>query len=341
MEKIGLVIDNREWAGWQSVQIARGLTQAASAFRLSMTRYQPEGMSLPAPIRAGADVTIRIDDAIALTGFIDTTQVGITATGYSIDVSGRSKTARLIRSSDRAGKGAYRNITMLSLASVIAKPHGITVKTVGWAGNDIVRQVELTPGDTAFAAIERAARQVGCLVTDDSEGHLCLVKVSDAVQNFRLRYGEARVSSWQYTDDASDRATLYRVIGQSAGSNSAFGDSVSSCRGSAADPDWTSQEIVLTLRAEGNATNADCEKRAQWEAKVRRAKAQALLVTVPTWRAPGGAIWTPGMTAKVELPQVGLNQKMVVQNATLTQDTIQEQATLALVAADALGGVSD
>jgi prophage tail gpP-like protein len=341
MEKIGLVIDNREWAGWQSVQIARGLTQAASAFRLSMTRYQPEGMSLPAPIRAGADVTIRIDDAIALTGFIDTTQVGITATGYSIDVSGRSKTARLIRSSDRAGKGAYRNITMLSLASVIAKPHGITVKTVGWAGNDIVRQVELTPGDTAFAAIERAARQVGCLVTDDSEGHLCLVKVSDAVQDFRLRYGEARVSSWQYTDDASDRATLYRVIGQSAGSNSAFGDSTSSCKGSAADPDWTPQEIVLTLRAEGNATNADCEKRAQWEAKVRRSKAQTLLVTTPTWRSPGGAIWTPGMVAKVELPQVRLNKKMVVQNATLTQDTIQEQATLALVSVDALGSVSD
>ena len=131
MEKIGLVIDSREWTGWQAVQIVRGLTQAASTFALSMTQYQPEGLSLPAPIRAGADVTIRIDDAIALTGFIDTTQVGITATGYSIDVSGRSKTARLIRSSDRAGKGAYRNITMLSLASVIAKPHGITAKTVG------------------------------------------------------------------------------------------------------------------------------------------------------------------------------------------------------------------
>lgn len=341
MEKIGLVIDSREWTGWQSVQIARGLTQAASAFRLSMTRYQPEGMSLPAPIRAGADVTIRIDDAIALTGFIDTTQVGITATGYSIDVSGRSRTARLIRSSDRSGKGAYRNITMLSLASTIAKPHDITVKTVGWAGDAIIRQVELTPGDTAFAAIERAARQVGCLVTDDSEGHLCLVKVSDAVQDFRLRYGEAQVSSWQYTDDASDRATLYRVIGQSAGSNSAFGDSTSSCKGSAADPDWTPQEIVLTLRAEGNATNADCEKRAQWEAKVRRSKAQTLLVTTPTWRSPGGAIWTPGMVAKVELPQVRLNKKMVVQNATLTQDTIQEQATLALVSVDALGSVSD
>ena len=261
--------------------------------------------------------------------------------GYSIDISGRSKTARLIRSSDRAGKGAYRNITMLSLASTIAKPHDITVKTVGWAGDAIIRQVELTPGDTAFAAIERAARQVGCLVTDDSEGHLCLVKVSDTAQDFRLRYGEAQVSSWQYTDDASDRATLYRVIGQSAGSNSAFGDSTSSCKGSAADPDWTPQEIVLTLRAEGNATNADCEKRAQWEAKVRRSKAQTLLVTTPTWRSPGGAIWTPGMVAKVELPQVGLNQKMVVQNVTLTQDTTQEQATLALVAADALGGVSD
>lgn len=341
MEKIGLVIDSREWTGWQAVQIVRGLTQAASTFALSMTQYQPEGMSLPAPIRAGADVSIRVDDNTALTGFIDTSRVVIDAGGYSIDISGRSRTARLIRSSDRAGKGAYRNITMLSLASVIAKPHGITVKTVGWAGNDIVRQVELTPGDTAFAAIERAARQVGCLVTDDSTGNLCLVKVSDTAQDFRLRYGEAQVSSWQYTDDASDRATLYRVIGQSAGSNSAFGDSTSSCKGSAADPDWTSQEIVLTLRAEGNATNADCEKRAQWEAKVRRSKAQTLLVTTPTWRSPGGAIWTPGMTAKVELPQVGLNQKMVVQNVTLTQDTTQEQATLALVSVDALGSVSD
>lgn len=340
MEKIRLIVGGVEWAGWQSCTIERGLDRAASAFALTLSRNDPTGLAVPPDIAPGIDIRLFAGDDLQLTGFIDVLKIGVSSSGYSIGIAGRSKVARIVKSSVVSDRAFYRRLKLSALAEQICAPFDIAVKSVGWDGSTVIDQIVLTPGDTAFTPLDRAARMAGCFITDDRDGNLCLLKISKDSADLRLDFGISEVLEWHYSNDCSDRATLYRVIGQRAGNDSAFGATVANCRGFAEDPGWTAQKIIATIRAEGNADNAECQRRANWEKAVRAAKAEELSVVMPSWRDEKGRLWEPGKKVRVILPQAKIENKIfVVQNVTFSQDINAERASLSLVPAQALIGV--
>lgn len=329
MERVGLEIDGRNWTGWTAVSVERGIGQAAGAFSLSLTTRQPDD-PLPIGLRPGVPVTLTASGDAFLSGIVDDVDIGESARDVTLSVSGRSKTAKLLRGSAQSDTGEFRGQSLLQVARKLALPVGVEVVVRDWSDTwQPIPPLKLTPGESPFEAIERAARERACLVTDDPEGRLVLCRVGrDRADD--LRYGTSPVLSWGYRATGQDRATVYRVIGQRAGTDTAFGADAAGCKGVAYDRGWTDDEIILTLRAEGQADNAACQRRANWEAAVRAGKATTLEVRVPGWRMSDGRFWAPNLLSRVVYPRARVDRDLLIASVKFAQDTSGEFADLSL-----------
>ena len=330
MESVGLAIAGRKWTGWTSVDVDRALDQAAGAFELSLTTRQaadPVPLDLVPNVRcvlyAGYDPL--------LDGVIDSVHVSESDKDLTVSVTGRSRTARLIKNSIRASAGELRGLTVLQIARKLAKPYDVdVVLSPGVDEGPAVDCVLLQPGESVFESIERICRERGFLLTDNASGQLVLTRVNTEAWASPLIYGVAPVLSWDYTADASERYTEYRVVGQRAGSDAAFGRDVSRCLGVAYDRQWTTDTNILTIRAEGQADNAACQRRAEWEAAVRAGKATQLTVRVHGWRMGDGRLWQPNLLTHVGYPRARVDRNLLIASVRLGQTEEGEIAELGL-----------
>lgn len=218
-----------------------------------------------------------------------------------------------------------------------------------------LQDVQVQQGETCYALLERLARLQGLLLTDTATGHLSLARVGtrfatgalvqgvnilgasaelDASQRFSQYVVKGQVAN---TDDRVDRKDAAAVAAgtETPGSESAAGDSVRACIGAVLDG-FLGRYKPWLLTAETQANDAQCQQRAEWEARRRAGYSTRASVVVAGWRQfPGGPLWDTNLLVPVVSSYLGVNRVLLISTVEFRKDDGGSTTRLELTLPDA------
>lgn len=317
-DDVSIIAGGQSLSGWIGVRVTRSLEQMPSSFELRATEVSPFQQSAFSA-QPGAPVQIKIGGDLVLTGYLDRLARSISPVQHEVRLTGRSKCEDLVDCNFGtliAGHEVVTSGTINSLASLLAAPYGITVKsqTTGKLPDFGGQPFDILLTDTPWSVIERAARYSGVLAYDDTDGNLIISGVgtgaagSDLVLGVNVQEATAEFSADQRFHD-------YWVFNFSM---FPFNDTDPSASikanagvGHSTDPQARSPRVKTMVSSMGarpwsnGQTFADAE--AQWQAARRAGRAFSLRVVTDSWRDGEGKLWAPNTYAGLNLPQLGIN----------------------------------
>jgi len=315
---VRLVVDGQQYGGWQKVTIHRGIEQIAGTFEIEVTERWA-GQDVARPIRPGAECKVTIDGEAVITGYVDEAQLRYTSSEHTVSVSGRDRTGDLVDCS--APPTQFMGRTLLQVATVLAKPFGIAVKSEVDAGGAF-RSLKGEDGQTAHELLEQAAKIRAVLLLSDGLGGLVITRAGLQRVSTALVLGQ-NVKEGSGTFSHRDRYRDYTVKGQMGGGGlwGVEGDDASvrsQVIGRAHDAQVT-RHRPLTVLADDQVDGKGARERAQWERNVRAGRAARVTYLVNGWRHAGG-LWAPNRMVPVRDTYLGLNKDMLITGVAMMLD---------------------
>ncbi len=363
MSNLALIVNAAVYAGWLEASVTRRLETLAGNFSVSVSERW-NGQRNPWPIRVEDECTVQLDEDVVLTGYVDVARRTLDATEHTVQIEGRDRAAVLVDCTPSIFQPMeFTNRGVLEFCQQLADPFGITVylqdgisdaaisttptsagpqkaagkkaSGIGTAGASTTAtkvgspkaKLVIEPGQTAFALMERACRQVGLLAVSDGVGNVILTRASSQRCATALVYGQ-NILSARLELDGSQRFAKYIVWGQapvladSGGEddyNPALAASVTSTPDHGIDAGVLRTERQLVVAAEVEMTAAFANLRADWEAKVRAGRATQLEIEVQGWRQGDGSLWPINALVQVSHPPLGIEDEMLIVGATYSQ----------------------
>ena len=350
-----LRIGGVDYTGWREISVRRGLEHAAAQFEANVSERTTGQPFEPWVLRPGAPCSILLDGELVITGFIDTYAPSFDANTHDVTVSGRSRTADFVDGASIVAGGQFKQLSLLEIALRLAAPFGIAVDALAAIGGPLA-DVQIQQGETCYAVLERLCRMQGLLVCDGPGGILTLARVGSRRAAGALIQGD-NILSASATLDASQRFSEYTVKGQrpnqddredggdataplgglrqTQASGGPAGPSVRACIGAVADA-FLGRYKPWLLTAETIADDAQCRRRAEWEARRRAGHATRATVTVAGWRQlPGGPLWDTNLLVPVIAPWLGINRELLIAAVAFQKGESGSTTTLELTLPDA------
>ncbi len=326
---VALRVDGRDFSGWKSVQVTRGLEQVASSFVLQSRPAFP-GDDNPVQIRPGSACEILIGDDTVLTGYVDDVSPRYDKKQHVLSVTGRSKVADLVDCSATAEPGQWRNQTLAQIARALAATYSVEVVAAADPAAVIPRVVAQT-GESVVAVLERAARLRAVILTDDAQGRLVLTQAgTDEASDALEQPGNILAGAGRFS--AADLYTDYVCKGQHVGSDEVYAESAAAPFGEASDT-TLSRTRTLVLPAEQGADIDRCKTRATWEAATRAGKASGAVYTVAGWRQRDGSLWEHNRLVRVKDSLLAIDGTLLIVSVTLSIGDTGAYASLAVAPA--------
>lgn len=298
---VTLEVNNKAYGGWLSIEVTRSMESLSGSFSLGLTVKPSKNNPFPQGIKHGDACVVRIDEDIVVTGYVDKLHVSIDAESHEYNVSGRDKAGDLVDCSAINSPGSWKNQKLEAIATEIIHPFGIKIKAETDTG-ELFKDFALEQGETAFEAIERMCKLRGLLCISDRKGNLILTRAKTTKSASDLVEGiNVLEASCEY--DSKDQFNQITVKGQSQGNDHHNGKVVSQANATVKDSGIKRYRPRLIL-AEGQADNAKCKQRAEWERSVQEAKALKVSVKVQGWRQKNGALWEVNTVARVKIPSI-------------------------------------
>lgn len=349
-EPVRVLVDGRDFRGWTKVTIRRSVLNVAGGCELELAP------KLPLPLRAGSKLEVWYQDHPLLNGHVSAVDVSFDGRSRSMKASGFDKTQDLAESSpDPDMEQEWVNTPLLKIAADVCKPFGIDVTIfskltdVGGArvrlGEDLQRPLfahAIEHGDSAFSVIEKAARGRGALIYCPGDGKLLVSRSGRTSSTVPLAESSNVLSASSHSSKA-ERFSVYVVRGQQPGTDEVYGAAAASPAGRAIDAAVTRFRPLLVHPE----TSVDIETAtvlARWEARVRAAQSEQVIVSVFGWSQGGlepkrdTPLWRPNQLVDLWLPSLGVRRQGLIQEATYTRSLEQGGGTtteLVLVAPDA------
>lgn len=299
---VTLKIDEKTYAGWLSFTVTRGIESLANEFRLSLTDNWIDKKQ-DWPIVPGDKAQILLGSEVLITGYIDEVSPTVDFQSKSLEVAGRDLAGDLVDCS--ASGSEYLNLTLDKLASVLAKPFGITIKkstSVGGAFPSVV----VSQGESVFEVLDKRARTRGVLLISNANGTVEIMKPGSTASSTGLFEGKNILqASAKY--DAKDRFSKYTVKSQVAASDE-DGTAGFQVQGSATD-EGVLRYRPLVLQSEAQSETGNAKTRAQYEATVRAARSQTVQVSVRGFRQGDGKLWAPNTLVSILAPSIGIRSQ--------------------------------
>lgn len=340
MSEVALVVEARRYLGWKSIKITRSIESLAGSFSLDVSERWG-GQSDPWPFDVGDACRIEIDGERVINGYVDKLALGADASSRTLSVTGRDKTADVVDcsvlipdSSTKGNKWTYRNIDIAKFAAAIANQHGISVTVQPGLVLKPDPLLVAHPGESGFEAIKRAAGSAGVLVVSDGDGGLLITRAG--TQRVTSLAEGVNIKGGNIDYDGSERFHTYLISSQPPGSDETSGEQLR-VQATATDADVLRSNRVLVVRPDKGMDAATARRRADWEARIRAAKAATLTVTVRGWRQPTGKLWPVNAITHVDAPRLfRVNGDMLISEVEYgIDDQGGEMSTLHLVRPDA------
>lgn len=329
--EITLQVGGQVYGGWAEATASVGMDRAAGQFALTVTELWP-GEDRTRLIRPGDDCVLRVGGQNVVSGYVDGVDLSIASSLHEVAIRGRDKSADLVDCSAVRSPGQWRNRTVLSIAADLAQPFGVKVAAEVDVGKALA-SFALQEGETAFEAIDRAARIRGLLLMSDGVGGLLLTRAGVRRADDALVLGgnllQARTSF-----DVRDRFSEYVAKGQAPGSDYFNGSSATHIKARATDPQVDRyRPLVITGEAPDGA--GSLVQRVKWEATVRAARSMTVDAVVQGWTMTNGELWKPNRLVQVVAEPLRLDQDLLIAGCEYSIGRTGTTTRLTLTRADA------
>ncbi|MCU0919027.1 MAG: contractile injection system protein, VgrG/Pvc8 family [Burkholderiaceae bacterium] len=325
-----LLTGGRAYGGWKSVRVQRGIEQVAGAFQLSVSELWP-GEYEARRIQPGESCELRVGDEPVMTGYVDAVEMTVDAAEHIVEAAGRDKTADLVDCSAIAGTGQWRGRRVEQVAADLAAPFGVGVITQADTGAALPT-FSVQEGETAFEAIERAARLRGLLLVTDGRGALVITRAGSTLLQTRLVLAE-NILRARALLDMRDRFSQYVLKGQTPGTDTHHGAAAAQPKASALDS-GVQRHRPLVVVSDAPDLGASLQERARWEAVVRAARSTQVQITVQGWAHAGG-LWQPNTLVHVVAEPLRLDHQLLISSVEYVLDEGGSTTELRLTRPDA------
>lgn len=316
MDEVLLVVDGKGYHGWEDVSVQLGMEQLAGSFELTLTDRWP-GQAEPRPIKQGQSCVLKLAGQVVISGYIDDVEITLDATSRSLRVRGRDKTGDLVDCSVLVTKtqpGAWKNRTLLQIATDVCKPFGIAVRAETKLGN--IRSATVQEGETAYELLDRLAKQAGVLLLTDGTGVLVIASPRETVmgqitEGKDLLSGSAS-SSWR------ERYSRYVLKGQRPASNEDTAAGPAHISAGATDAEITRYRPLVVI-ADGHSSP---QTHVAWEARVRNGRSTRAQVTVLGWLR-NDELWLPNYCVRLVSAGLQTDDVLMIASVTFTLNSSQ------------------
>jgi prophage tail gpP-like protein len=358
-----LRVGGQIYGGWKGINVRTSIEQLAGNFELALTERWPE-QPVDWVIAPGEFCEILIGDDVVITGYVDVVSVTYDQGSHEIKVTGRDKAGDLVDCS--APTTAFAGQTLEQIAEALCKPFGITIfdetvsgkrlstkqKKAGKKGTPpkktrvsgkVPRQA-CQAGETVFRTLDKLARTEGVLFVSDREGGLVITRAGLGGECETVLQHGKNILQASFENSHAALFSEITVQGQVGAPGADRFDLVHAAPKGAvkrAPSSKTGNSQIgryrpLIVVAETQADAARCQKRAEWEASNREAKARKVTVTVQGWREEAtGGLWEINKMVRIQCPWMRLDDWWLISSANFKLDEGGSTTVLQLVSRNA------
>lgn len=312
---IELRINGERYDHWEKATVQRSMLQAAGQLNLTYSASRKA-------IKPGVAFDLLLDGHQAMRGYLDSVSQRLSHGELNCTAQGRDKTADLVDCSnhDNGKTGSLAQLPLDELVLHYCAPYGIQL--IRNKNIELGEKLSLgqSPGETAWAAIERACRQRAVLATSDAFGNLLLTRAGADQHPAALVEGQNIISA-ELNLDHSQRYYRYLWLLQSSDA-AQWSPSESTVLDSDVkevidDDARAPRTLVGVIDSDGGDTYID--EQVNWECNVRRGRSQMLDVEVAGFSLHGH-ILSPNQLIHCRLPSFGISQQWLIVSTLQTYD---------------------
>jgi prophage tail gpP-like protein len=297
------------YAGWKSIRVTQSIESLTGSFDLEVSDRW-DGEEAPWPILEEDECRVLLDGEVVIDGHVDKRDLSASKDSRTLSYSGRDRAALLVDNSVLLKQWTYKNVNVAEFAAAIAKPFGISVSVQAGLALPKWPKLVVSPGETAFEVIKRAAGDDGVLIVSDGAGGVLITRAQNERATPLVEGKNLLAASVSY--DGTDRFYRYVIATQNSGSDTASGNATR-VQAEATDENVRRTGRVLVMRPEKGYDAAAAKRRADYEMRMRAARADAVTATVRGWRQPNGKRWTVNKVTRVVAPRmIGVEADLLV-----------------------------
>ena len=290
MSEIAIKINGYTFRDWNELTVRKELEAIAGNFEFNAVQT-----SKSLAIETGDKTQIFIDNIPLIHGYIDYIAPDLRPDDRTIQVVGRDNTCDLIDCTHSGSKREFTgNQSIVSILEELVKPFGIgIVNQLGKSPR--IQTLKIDPGETLFESIEKATRQLGVILQPSGDGKLLLTKITKDQKGSLLREGYDFLDCFA-TYNAEERFSDYTL--------KAYDKNHKPFMVRVKDPDikrYRPLEIVSDVQLE----KSEAQKKINWEANIRAARALDVCVSVQGWTYEGKP-WMPNTIYNISSPKLAL-----------------------------------
>jgi prophage tail gpP-like protein len=321
------------YTDWESVFVQNRWVDAWHTFRFTAAeRDRPTGTLMQdLHLKPGDECAIYLGGELAISGVILVRQTSYDANSHGVMLQGTGRTWYAARASILDKDGNFDKMSFEQAAKRVIAPLGVNAKVVGTLDATPFEKLQLQPGETLWAFLERIARPRGIVMGSDHLGNFLLIGDHQKSPGDWLIEGQ-NILRCQATQSVEAMFSDYVVRGSTAGGDGKYGRQASEqealVKGTAKrySPQLTPAEQPVWNLAEVAA-------RANNEMVWHEGTEIRVSVTVQGWFRPSGGIWRTGEQVVLVSPMALLNMALKIETITFTQDSASGTLTqLELVA---------
>jgi prophage tail gpP-like protein len=319
-----LTVNGFVYGGWQSASVTLGMEQIAGTFELAITDQWP-GHPEKWAINPGDECRLKLGAETLITGYVDDVAIDYDKETHSIKVTGRDRTGDLVDCAAIHKSGQWSSATLAKIAEDLCTPFGIPVTVMVNIGKAFTGYA-LNDGETAFEALERAARMRGVLLLSNGTGGLMINRAGTTrcpatlIKGVNIERGSGHFSH-------KDRFSHYIVKGQTSGippwaeqGNNSVPEVKKHTQPKAVRHDGNVKRYrpLIIIADQGESSTYD--DRAVWEMNVRSGRSARSTYTVTGWEAKPGRVWRINELITVTDDFIGTPDDMLCAQVKFTLD---------------------
>lgn len=295
-----LVVGGEKYKGWKSIRITQSIESLAGSFALDVSDRW-DGTDDPWPIFEEDSCQVLIGGGVVIDGFVDKRILSAAGNSRTLTYTGRDRAAALVDNSAVLKQWTFRNVDLAQFATKLAAPFDIEIGTTGGLVLPPIPKIVVSPGEKIYEVLKKAADVAGVLLVSDGTGGVVLTRSGTDRAAALVESQNIKTCSVDY--DSVERFRTYVLETQVAGTDEAAG-AATSIQAKATDEGVRRLNRVLLIRSEKGYNTADARKRADWEARIRAARAETVTIGVQGWTQPDGSLWSVNEVTHVSAPRL-------------------------------------
>ncbi|MCK9128693.1 phage tail protein [Haemophilus influenzae] len=289
-------VDGKAHNSWKSYDIDSDFLIPADAFKFDLG---VPSNSTVLPDFSGAEVKVRINGELVMTGIVDTTQHTISKTNRTYSLNGRDRASILVDCS--APITNVKGLTVLDAVTKIVEPLGIKKVALRAENNPTLDKVDIDVGETAWNAAMRCANSAGLHLWFEPNGELIVggADYSTPPVATLCCMKDGKRNNFEQADltfDVSNRFSEVTFLAQSHGKQGQ--DNKNDLKWVYNDPEMTTYKPKTVVVSDVD----NLEALQKWAKKYIAdsvLEGFTLTIVVPDHKMQDGTLWQPGQRVHV------------------------------------------